>query len=1709
MAKDDDEKKKIEDILDSMFDQAIIDPQKELGRSTQAPQPEVQQEPVPEPELPGEDDEPTIGEDAGSTTVEMVSDDELEDLNLDGSFDSGEFAEIEVDDDDMDAVEFSGEVTVGGGAGAPEAEDEGKDGDVFDEVVVDQFPEIAAGDGEIAGGVVMEQVDWSVTLADLEQEVNIHPDPLVGARMLAEMGRITEKRIGDLEAALCYYEEALVKDPSCLLALQGRRRVQIAREQLSDALESLELEKGLASDPAITRRLENIQAEIGLWENRDPSQVSELDSLRKDDPHDPYFILMSLFDAISRKDIELAARQMEGLASLSEDNLFISALKACSALLHETIGAPDEAARLYDDAIAEGGEGFDRAVDLAVWRLKVGGRQWIEAGKAADISFGEADSPLIRGHRFLQAAQMLFVLGQPEEAEALIRLLPPSTSSLFLNFLANLGSGGSGNTDILKDFDDRLPGPPQLKGALRWILAESSPEVGDRISWYQRCMETDPGLMVPALELVELIAGADDPQYYPVLESILEECRVDVRRRWISGHVGLKLMESGKGEEGQEALRHYIQDARDEDFVWLLSVLHLARNNIRQWVELMGDWSGLITDTDALLGVKLLQADVNEHVLEDRQEADTIRINLLSEGAPVSIPFHCLAFHPEHAGDAVLFNSDMIMEYLAAEGGADLAAAAMKAVSSGAVEDAGERAAIYRTIMELKPGHLPAFCALRRELLSAGKFEEYFEVLNDFLNVSQRLDMGLLGSDRMTLLWLSKESLIYEEDVKKFLESRKNDVFVPIYLSTLDVFPRLVAEATESIASQMPREAAMKWWFEAARKWAGLDADKMASCLERLDDETWKRAGEGLAEIDCWVRQEWSGLTERLLAQLKQIEEGEGQVPILSRMAYIDGLLKEETQIGLAEVQSILHAGGLPPLIELRMLFKQLLGNKSLEALFPVLMAMSKRTVGSEESRIWAWLAYRLGRDVPSNTNEVMNELLGNVEVVEGDVPLLLVKELIALGNNDVEALATVLESLVGLIEGNREKGCLQWLLAILLSEANPDAALAAARAALEKVPVNPGCAFITDRIAALKEDWSTSAMSARLAGSLFRESEHAVEQLLRAADMYRDRIGETGWALQCYEQVLTIDAANEKAFEGLRVHFMESTSWDRLASLIEGRLAQIEDEQEELALRYALADTYEKAGRLPEAVEIVAAIVDTNPESRKALELQADYSMRGGQWEQAASALQQLLSLKILDEEKVEIFMKLGDIYVNQLPDVHRAIYCYEKVNENGPLDLEVAEKLVGLYIKVMSYEKGLEQAQLLFESSDDPLEKMKWLLVAGKFFEEGAKDLRKAEKAFETARSLAPAAHEPIVHLIRLYQKKDDAMALNFLLQRAIGDILVFQSRSPEELSLYHTIMHIIAEGGDTTGTRIMGTLLKAFGELLPDETLILKNSGGPITWAGGPWVASEGVEEHLVSQSMTPSFRLLLQRLSESLMKSIPVDQARYGISRSTKLQKRFGQDESILDEVAGWFRVKKPQVHIVNVIPNMLGVLAGSPPMLVIGEPLYAQLTPQQKYYVFAWGCKLLQSSFLPLLSVPEDQLPALWVAMIQQFEPSFFLSGVSAKDTGYFSGALRKGFNKKLKEELFGVALECSSDPNINVTSLYTELCTYADRAALLACGSIEGAVALHWRLHGGGEAPVTSGAQIQDILSESPVMARMAEFIISGALSKCLAHLGG
>ena len=108
--------------------------------------------------------------------------------------------------------------------------------------------------------------------------------------------------------------------------------------------------------------------------------------------------------------------------------------------------------------------------------------------------------------------------------------------------------------------------------------------------------------------------------------------------------------------------------------------------------------------------------------------------------------------------------------------------------------------------------------------------------------------------------------------------------------------------------------------------------------------------------------------------------------------------------------------------------------------------------------------------------------------------------------------------------------------------------------------------------------------------------------------------------------------------------------------------------------------------------------------------------------------------------------------------------------------------------------------------------------------------------------------------------------------------------------------------------------------------------------------------------------------------------------YGISRGTRLAKHFSGDTRLVDEVARQHGVKSLQVHTTDLIPNCLTVLPDTPPLLVVGEPLYRSLTEAQKRFVFAWGSRLSAAGLVPFVSMTDANLPALWVALSTPAQP---------------------------------------------------------------------------------------------------------------------------
>jgi tetratricopeptide (TPR) repeat protein len=1664
------------------------------------------------------DDAGTFGEDAieidfgspepvGDGEPERVpeGDEQTADSDLEELWD--DLPETEIDEGELDSDFFRGFEDVDAEVydGIPTDEDIATEGTARDEeaapaelAVEEDDTEIVIEEGEAGEEDLFESMGdfldyegwstqrWQECAAELLEDARAHEDPAVSARLLAAAARVTETRLDDVGEAVRLYESARQLDAGCLAAIQGARRLALAERRFDDAEEAVEEELAAADDVPIKRRLEDLAAKIGAFE-RGRANGGSLAS------EDPYHAIAAFTSSLAAGEAGRAAEAAAAIASLSDDGLFVSTLCTASGLLSEIAGSPDDARQAYEQAL-EARES-DEIARLAMSRMHALGREWREAERRAGGVAAPAGGPATPGLGLLRAALEVLALGRTEDAREIVGALPDHPPELLLGLLASL-SDPEAFAGRLERVTGDLPAG-SLRGSLEYVaLGAGSRQPG--ADDLRRVCEQVPELGAAALEAVEMLTGAHLEDRAPVLDAVLEAVGDTASLPWLQTEAALGLLEAGRDEEALRVLSRASDTGLEDEIVVAALVSTLRREDGGAAPGLIDMAASRQGDPEQAVALKLLRADLGRFDAEDPSAARDVLSSLPRDSALASRVVCDLVIDGADAWPEAL---DEALQSAAARG---CAAAAFVALLTGRREDDTWRRELLERVLEVDPGHLPAFAAVRRELLAAGAVERYGEVLEAWCEARAELESERLLGERVALLSLGAPSSLGEQQLGEYLDRSRDDAFLPLFLASLvGSFPALGAEAAEKLASLLEGEEADRWWFEAARRWSGVDGQRAGSALGNVSGERWSRAAHGLMEASAWMSGRWDDVAGVLIEAVRQQPEGETSVDLLARMVYVDGFCKGERSMALAEAESLLEATENPDPFCLRFLYTSLVAADRLEDARPVVERLAASLAGVPESTAFVWLALRLAR-LGAGPPERPEELLrSTLETRAQDLPLLFLADGRARRRRDTDLLRSVVSEMAGTMDEPREQGALLWVLAVLGAEADPERAFSAAREAQENLPANPAAALLVEQMAASREDWAAAAMFARQAGSLTRQTTFAVEDLLRAGEIYRDRLGEGGWAVQCFEQAMNLDPSDGRAFDALRQHFGDLGEWDHVASLMEERVQATEDDAARHALLRELAHVYENASRDEEAIASLRRILAEEPEDAESLSSLASLCIRTSSWEEAIDALQERSLLPMDREQKIHLFTTLGGLYVDQVPNDKKAVVCFEKVLSEGDPDLDVVRRLARLYEKTGAWEKGLKMAEMLFNAAEDEEDKAAWLVTAGRLWQEGAGDLRRAEQSYEMARKQTPGAAEPVVALVNLYRQQGDQRALSFHLERSMGDLEHFVRDDPGNLKLYHTAFEIARSTGDRHAIRVAGTLLESLYDLHVDERTDFEEAGGTYEWSLGPWVAEESIDEIIAPESFTPSFRVLAARLRDPLLKSVDHDPQRFGISRATRLSKRYGKDVKIADDVARHFGIKPLSVHLTDLIPSVLTVLSDTPPVLVIGEPLYRTLSEAQKRFAFAWGCKLVASGLAPFVSLGQGGLPALWVALMQQFEPSFFISGVDADETVKLSAALRKHVPKKVLEDLFGAGIECSGDQRIDVSRLYKDISSFADRAALLGCGDMGAALQFVWVVSSGDE-PFNSDYTAAKALEESDALMRIVEFIVSGRFARAL-----
>ncbi|CAN5912126.1 hypothetical protein BH11MYX2_BH11MYX2_01120 [soil metagenome] len=372
--------------------------------------------------------------------------------------------------------------------------------------------------------------EWPRVIETLELEVKLWQDDKERAGVFAQIGRIHEKQLGDVERGMHFYEAALTADPDCLPANQALfehfyDRGEWAKAQpLANALAQKAMREGdpttrsdfyrrrgvvarMTGDPRAAAESFIVALEI---KPTNSDALDELGALVRDRP-----------DAW---DFEATYRELDKLYKKRDDaGPLLARVHVGRAAISEREGDLDSAAALYRIALdlAPG----DFTVLSAVVDFHADVRHWSAAVEAIEQFVGsEAPSPVDRLRARMRLAQ---IHGDGEmNAERAINVLrdvienePGHQDAYYLlaqqYFLVGKQTDARAAIDRVIELAT-APGQALIPAALaryyyyKGRILDAAGDLRAAAPQYRRAIEYDPGYAPPALVLARRAAYAGD-----------------------------------------------------------------------------------------------------------------------------------------------------------------------------------------------------------------------------------------------------------------------------------------------------------------------------------------------------------------------------------------------------------------------------------------------------------------------------------------------------------------------------------------------------------------------------------------------------------------------------------------------------------------------------------------------------------------------------------------------------------------------------------------------------------------------------------------------------------------------------------------------------------------------------------------------------------------------------------------------------------------------------------------------------------------------------------------------------------------------------------------------------------------------------------------------------------------------------------------------
>ncbi|MCC6747299.1 MAG: hypothetical protein IT371_06545 [Deltaproteobacteria bacterium] len=617
-----------------------------------------------------------------------------------------------------------------------------------------------------------------------------------------------------------------------------------------------------------------------------------------------------------------------------------------------------------------------------------------------------------------------------------------------------------------------------------------------------------------------------------------------------------------------------------------------------------------------------------------------------------------------------------------------------------------------------------------------------------------------------------------------------------------------------------------------------------------------------------------------------------------------------------------------------------------------------------------------------------------------------------------------------------------------------------ALRAALKALPTHLPAIHRLRDAALATEDWAGAAVALLAESQASLVPRHRLRAYLLAGEIAAERLRDDGAAIEYYRAAVELDPAHRGGAEALVELLERAGRWTELVELLEERGRRTTSVPERIATHLRIARVAERElGRPSSARDHLRALLELDAQHREALSELARLAEADGAFAEAADALIRQARLEQDPELLRGLFLRLGSIYQEKLPDYRRAVACLKKALSMGGEDgqLEALRRLRDLYVQQQEYSAALDVTHRLLERDSDGEQRIGYLLGLGSIYEDGLRDATEAARSFRRAVEVGPCDLRAIGALCGFYARQGDQRSVMVHLDRSVATMRARLRSDPFEAFAYQALFQIFAWRKAPDGCLCAAQVLDALGHAEGEHRSFIDAHAAGVGTPGGALGEVEH-DEWMFQRVIPGGFRQIFRLLNAPFAKIRRGDIRGHGVTRAERLGAGDHPVRRIAASLARDLGGVEHELYLSSAQPTTVMVENTDPPAVILGTTLVKEATDAELQFLLGRCLWIVRSAMvLPTRLRPED-LELLVAGVVRQYVPEFAPPEADARALGDVTKEVSRIVPRKLRQELMPFALECSGGGAVDLRALGGAVIHSANRAGLLACRSVHAAL---------------------------------------------------